>query len=133
MTKLLMILFVLLAWQATAMEYSLGSNSVFSERATGERIAPVGRVVLATDVVAEGPKEPRTGEQVFSMACTTCHSSGLMGAPMPGAGWAARKGKGIETLLANSKNGINAMPAMGACGDCSDDELIAAIEYMINQ
>nr|MCS5577811.1 c-type cytochrome [Alteromonas macleodii] len=28
-------------------------------------------------------------------------------------------------------NGINAMPPRGTCGNCSDDEIKAAIEYMI--
>lgn len=130
MKNLLVILAALVTLQAFAMKHDLGSNSIFSERAVGERIAPVGRVVLATEVVDEGPKEPRTGEEVFSMACGTCHGSGMMGAPKLGE-WADRKSKGIATLLEHAKNGFNAMPAMGACSDCSDQEMTAAIEYMI--
>jgi cytochrome c5 len=39
----------------------------------------------------------------------------------------------MDTLLSNAINGINAMPAKGTCAACSDDELKAAIEYILSQ
>ncbi|MGB2105947.1 MAG: c-type cytochrome, partial [Porticoccaceae bacterium] len=44
---------------------------------------------------------------------------------------ADRLTKGIETVYANAINGIGAMPAKGLCMDCSDDEIIATIDYML--
>jgi cytochrome c5 len=56
------------------------------------------------------------------------------GAPISGdiAAWASRLEKGVETVYANAINGINAMPARGTCMDCSDDEVIAAIDYILD-
>jgi cytochrome c5 len=36
-------------------------------------------------------------------------------------------------LLHSAINGKNAMPPRGTCATCSDDELKAAIEYMVSQ
>lgn len=44
---------------------------------------------------------------------------------------ATRVATGIDSMLANLKNGIGAMPPMGTCTDCSDEELTAGIEYMV--
>jgi cytochrome c5 len=63
-----------------------------------------------------------------------CHNSGVAGAPMYGdvGAWATRLEKGIETVYANAINGINGMPARGTCMDCSDEEVIAAIDYLLD-
>ena len=55
------------------------------------------------------------------------------GAPKTGdAGdWAPRIAQGKDVLADHAINGFNAMPAKGSCMDCSDDEIIAAIEHMI--
>jgi cytochrome c5 len=39
----------------------------------------------------------------------------------------------MDVLLTNATNGINAMPPKGTCAACSDDELKAAVEYMLSQ
>ncbi|MGB5729137.1 MAG: c-type cytochrome [Thiogranum sp.] len=36
-------------------------------------------------------------------------------------------------MLATAVSGLNAMPPKGTCADCSDEELKAAIEYMLSQ
>lgn len=68
----------------------------------------------------------------YSKTCSLCHSSGAAGAPMTGNAeqWAPRLEKGLDTLVASAKNGINAMPPKGMCFDCSDDEFKALIKYM---
>ena len=45
--------------------------------------------------------------------------------------WAPRIDKGMETLMASTLNGIGMMPARGTCMDCSDEELQAAVDYMV--
>ena len=63
-----------------------------------------------------------------------CHASGIAGAPMCGdsGAWVTRLAQGIETVYSNAINGINGMPARGTCMDCSDDEVIAAINYILD-
>ncbi len=132
MRIILALVLITLGFQIQAMEYELGSNSLFSDRAVGERIAPVGHVVIADELVATQPTGPRSGEQIYNNSCVACHGSGILNAPKPGADWVERKAKGLDTLLKHAKEGFNAMPAMGTCSDCSDEELTAAIDYMIN-
>ena len=64
---------------------------------------------------------------------TVGHFFGVLGAPKFGdaAAWGERASKGIDVLVANAISGINAMPPRGACGSCSDDDIKAAIDYMI--
>lgn len=105
-----------------------------------ENIKPVGQVNVGSVPAASDPSEaaaagPRSGDQVYNAACLSCHSVGVAGAPKVGdkAAWADRMSKGVDGLLATAISGINAMPAKGACADCSDEELRAAIEYMLSQ
>jgi cytochrome c5 len=97
------------------------------------RIAPVGQVYLAGAVVADtGPKEPRTGEQVYNAACFACHAPGnALGAPgKQTADWKPRLAQGLEVLHKHAIEGIRTMPPRGTCADCSDDEILAAIKFM---
>ncbi|MGF1738800.1 c-type cytochrome [Photobacterium satsumensis] len=106
-----------------------------SDEAIAERIKPVGSVYLEGDapagpVVAAGP---RSGDTVYGTFCAACHGTGVMGAPKIGdsTDWSPRLAKGNDVLADHAINGFNAMPAKGSCMDCSDDEIIAAIDHMI--
>jgi len=115
------------------------SASQQSAESVAQRIAPVGQVYLPGElapVVAENaePAAPRSGEQVYTASCNMCHGSGLAGAPISGNAeqWAPRIAKGKDTLYRHAIEGFNgAMPARGTCSSCSDDELQAAVDYMI--
>lgn len=74
----------------------------------------------------------RPAETLYNQSCIACHSSGAAGAPKTGdtKAWEARLAKGMETLLANTKSGINSMPPKGMCWDCTDAEYTALIEMM---
>lgn len=104
-----------------------------------ERLAPVGKVVLEKDVgsapVAAASAEPRSGEDVYNSKCTICHGSGAGGAPKTDVAdqWTARIEQGIETLYTHAIKGVRAMPAKGLCMDCSDDEVKAAVDYILAQ
>ena len=105
-----------------------------SDDAITERIKPVGQVYLASDVIViEEPTGPRSGEQVYNTFCIACHATGAAGAPKTqnAADWAPRIAKGIDVLNKHAINGFNAMPARGTCMNCSDDEIIAAVKYLI--
>jgi cytochrome c5 len=109
-----------------------------------ENIKPVGQVYIAgesepeaapaadTAVASSGPK---SGEEVYNSACMSCHGTGAAGAPKLGdaAAWAPRIAAGMDSLLANATNGLNAMPPMGLCMACSQEELQGAIEYMVEK
>ncbi len=76
----------------------------------------------------------RSGEELYNSKCHVCHAAGVAGAPKFGdaAAWAPRIEKGMDSLLATATTGLKAMPPKGTCMDCSDDELKAAIQYMID-
>lgn len=102
--------------------------------AIAERIKPVGDVYLAgAEPVKAEPTGPRDGAAVYGTFCIACHASGVSGAPKTGdAGdWAPRIAQGHDVLKDHAINGFNAMPAKGSCMDCSDDEIVAAIDHMI--
>lgn len=107
-----------------------------------ERIKPYGSVcvqgkecAVKAPAVAAAPAAggaPRSGEQVYTAVCAGCHGAGVMGAPKYGtADWAPRKAKGLATLHDHAIKGFNAMPAKGGCAACSDDEIKAAVDYMV--
>ena len=114
-----------------------GSNERMQAR-VAENIAPVGQVTIGEPPAAAATPAaagPRSGEQVYTASCAMCHATGAAGAPKLGdkAVWEPRASKGIDTLLSTAISGINAMPPKGTCAACSDDELKAAIEYMLQQ
>jgi cytochrome c5 len=90
-------------------------------------------VVIGSNAIAE--KQQRLGETVFQQACFACHGTGLNGAPVIGDTyeWEDRINKGLPLLLENTLKGLNNMPPRGACADCSDEEIAAAVDYLISQ
>jgi len=76
----------------------------------------------------------RSGEAVYHRYCFSCHAAGVAGAPKTGdeKAWALRLEKGPEQLLRSTVEGMTpGMPQRGLCFDCSDEELTAAIDYML--
>ena len=74
------------------------------------------------------------GQQVYKNSCQACHAAGVAGAPKLGdkALWAPRIATGMDALVASAINGKGIMPPKGACASCSDDDLKAAVEYMVS-
>jgi cytochrome c5 len=75
------------------------------------------------------------GQKTYQSSCQACHASGAAGAPKLGdkEAWAPRIATGIDAMLAVAIKGKGAMPPKGACATCTDDQLKAAIEYMVSQ
>ncbi len=92
----------------------------------------VGFTTAATFAHASGP---RSGQEVYESKCATCHLSGTAGAQKLGdvAAWEPAIAKGIDVLYDSTINGFKGMPPKGLCFDCSDDELKAAVDYMVEQ
>ncbi len=86
------------------------------------------------DVVAESAG--RSGEDVYNGACMACHSAGIAGAPATGdqIAWAGRISKGMDALYDSGINGVagTGMIARGGCSDCSDDDIRAAVDFMVD-
>ncbi|MFC3095403.1 cytochrome c5 family protein [Alteromonas sediminis] len=101
-----------------------------------DRIKPHGNVKVAGAEAesATAAGGARSGADIYNQACVACHGAGVLGAPklQVAADWQPRLDeKGFETVWMNAVNGINAMPPMGTCGDCNEDDIKAAVEYMI--
>ncbi|TDF35515.1 cytochrome c5 family protein [Alteromonadaceae bacterium M269] len=99
-----------------------------------KRIMPVGKVhVAGAQAAAAADAGPRSGSDVYNASCVACHGAGVLGAPKKGdaAGWGPRLEAGFDTVWQNALNGKGAMPPRGTCGNCSDDDIKAAIEFMI--
>jgi cytochrome c5 len=104
------------------------------------RLAPFGSLCQAGDecgapgaaAVGGGQK---SGEDVYNQFCFACHATGASDAPLfaDSEAWASRLAKGMDTLLASTVNGLGMMPPKGTCMDCSDDELQAAVDYILEQ
>ncbi len=75
------------------------------------------------------------GQAVYRQACFACHDSGAAGAPKLGdkAAWAPRIAQGKDALYHSALNGKNAMPAKGGRMDFSDEDVKAAVDFMVSQ
>ena len=89
----------------------------------------------AADKPADTETASADGQSIYQKSCQACHAAGIAGAPKLGdkAAWAPRIAKGNDALLSSVKNGLKAMPPKGTCMSCSEDELRAAMEYMVGQ
>lgn len=119
------------------------------------RIAPVGDVysgetgraaaqaaqkqVAATAAGAQAYGGTTDGKTIFNNLCHTCHEAGIAGAPKVGdkAAWGPRISQGADTLNAHAINGYQGksgvMPAKGGNPALSDDQVKAAVSWMIAQ
>jgi len=103
-----------------------------------ERLQPVGTLCRAGQdcgsVAAAVASGPMSGDQVYNQYCFACHATGVSGAPLFGDAvqWEPRVAKGMDELMKSTLNGLNAMPPKGTCVNCSDDDLKAAVQYMLD-
>lgn len=83
--------------------------------------------------------ENTVGKSVFGKTCALCHAAGVAGAPKPGdkADWAPRIAQGDDVLHKHAMEGFTGakgqMPARGGSPALTDDEVKAAVAYMVDQ
>ena len=100
---------------------------------------PVTAPAPAPAAAAKGPAPSAEilaqGEKIYTTACVACHGAGVLNAPKFGdkALWEPRIAKGMQTLYTNSINGIAMMPARGGNAAFKDDEMKAAVDYMVHK
>jgi cytochrome c5 len=125
------------------LSFGVFAQDSVSKEQIEQRIQPVGQVTIADSKQINNPEtiEPKTaaeksnnGQSTYERFCIVCHRDGLAGAPKfaDEKDWKQRlTGKTIDDLLASVNKGLNAMPAKGTCVECSDEDLKAAIQYML--
>ncbi len=112
-----------------------------------ERVAPVAAVREGSDgqaalAVAQAetqaaapPAEASAvdGSQVYNSVCMACHAAGVAGAPQPGSDLLAQRftEKGLDGLKNSVINGLNVMPPRGGRPDLTDEQILAAVEFML--
>jgi cytochrome c5 len=117
---------------STAGTATAASTSIASPAAVmvEKIVADVVEVVAtATEVAAFDV------ESTYQMSCFACHGTGAAGAPLLGDAdaWSERMAKGMDAVMVNVVNGVNAMPPKGLCMTCSDGNLLALVDYMSSQ
>ena len=118
-----------------------------------ELTKPVGQVAVAgeepedtvvqNEIVADASAVGKSinGKSVYNGLCVSCHGIAVLAAMVPQAGdpaaWEPRIKKGTDVLYASAINGytgeLGMMPAKGGNPALSDEEVKAAVDYIINQ
>ena len=88
-------------------------------------------IVLCGQALADTPRPD--GKRIYDRVCYTCHRSGLLGAPPAGnkQAWMPRVGNGKVALYQSALNGKNDMPPKGGKEDLTDEEVKAAVDYLL--
>ncbi|HTL50543.1 MAG TPA: c-type cytochrome [Steroidobacteraceae bacterium] len=113
--------------------------AVAGEDNSKKEIQKTAVAIAAASAAAPAAGQPMDGKTVFQTVCSACHGSGIAGAPKVGdkAAWAPRIAQGVATLDKHALGGFQGksgvMPAKGGRPDVPDDEIKAAVEYMVSQ
>lgn len=122
------------------------AGDILDKQQMEKRIQPIGTVsiqgttpssdkkVLRKKNIEEKVEKKDPGQVVYEQYCIVCHRDGLAGAPKFSDvnDWKPRlEGKTIDDLIVIVNKGLNVMPPKGTCSECTDDDLKAAIQYML--
>lgn len=105
--------------------------------ACGQKEAAAPTPVVAPAPVVVPVAENTVGKSVYGKVCAMCHAAGVAGAPKPTdkADWAPRIAQGVDVLNKHAIEGYTGakglMPARGASTTLTDDEVKAAVDYMV--
>lgn len=88
---------------------------------------------LTFGMAATLPALAADGKAVYEKTCAMCHAAGVANAPKFGdkAAWAPRAATGKAALLASVQKGKGAMPPKAGNAALKDDEIQAAIDFML--
>ena len=92
-------------------------------------------LALLCTACGSGPEvADHPGKAVYQQYCYACHQAGIADAPILGDkdAWAPRLSKTRAELLESVIQGmVPGMPPRAGCGTCTDDELAAAVDFMV--
>ena len=143
----LMIIFIIVA-------RAIGIDEAAEEKrrapAVAELTAPMGEVTVAgkaqeepeapaeTIATTEGGGAGGKGKKVYDGLCIACHGAGIPGIPQFGdkTAWGPRIAQGNDTLYTHALQGFTGksgmqMPPRGGGADLSDDDVKAAVDYIV--
>ncbi len=101
--------------------------------------APHGRAsagaARAPQEAPPGPYDLALGSRVFHEACVICHGTGKAGttALAEGDRWQGHTEQGLDVLIQHALGGHRGMPPRGGFADLSDNEVAAAVAYVVDQ
>lgn len=75
------------------------------------------------------------GQKIYQQTCFACHGTGVLNAPRLSnvEEWKPRIATGKEALYHSAISGKNAMPPKGGNFSLSDDDIKAAVDYMVSE
>jgi cytochrome c5 len=111
-------------------------------KALATRLALAGLLAAAPASAQKFPEFPdarlKQGRAVWLGNCEACHANDVAGAPLVSnkAAWAPRLAKGRDALYKSALGGLTGpkgtqMPPRGGNDRLADDEVKAAVEYMM--
>lgn len=127
--------------------------SPVAEQQLMDRIAPMGAVYAGSTGAAQQAMAQQLaaaaataqvayggtldGKVIYDQLCTGCHTSGAGGAPtLDHAHWDARLAQGRDTLHKHAIEGftgnIGLMPARGGNPALTDEQVIASVDWMLD-
>ena len=102
--------------------------TVVSSNAVMDAIIPSANAAAAAD-----------GKKIYDASCMVCHAAGVAGAPKLGdkANWGPRIAQGADTLHTHAIKGFQGkagmMPPKGGNMSLKDEDVKAAVDYMVSQ
>src|SRR5437588_11385518 len=147
---LLAIVAIILLLQLVVSHPAADPNAM-TDKAIATRLQPVGRVefgpagpvpdskgpAATKSRAAAAPATPQKpdGKKVYDTTCMLCHATGVAGAPKFGdkAAWAPHLAHGMDALPQSALKGTGAMPPKGGNPSLSDDDVRAAVVFMVSQ
>ncbi|ALM85056.1 cytochrome c5 family protein [Bordetella sp. N] len=100
---------------------------------SAQTASPAGQQPPAQGATAQAAVNP-AGEKLYKSTCFACHSTGVAGAPKFGdkSAWDKYIQTGEDTMVKAAVSGKGAMPPKGGAANASEDDIRAAVRYMVN-
>jgi cytochrome c5 len=97
--------------------------------------APAAQAAAAPAAAPAPAADAAKGKTVYDSICQACHATGVAGSPKFGdkAAWAPRIAQGTALLYEHALKGKGAMPPKGGNTTLPDEDVKAAVDYMVSQ
>ena len=116
-----------------------GDTAADMAQAGQEAAGDAAAAAAAAVAPAAGGADLALGQTVYEGKCKACHGTGAAGSPKldDKANWAPRIAQGMDTLVKHALEGfkgtVGYMPPKGGFATLTDDEVKAAVAYMVSQ